>query len=55
MQHMRSFVECRTCELTNKSLGFDGPIVSDVQFLYAGFQCEAGVRFGDMVGHDDRV
>ena len=56
MQHMRSFVECRTCELTNKSLGFDGPIVSDVGFLYAVFNAkpeyDSETWLGTMIGYD---
>ena len=55
MQHMRSFVECRTCELTNKSLGFDGPISSDVQFLYAVFNAnpefDSETWLGAMIGY----
>ena len=53
---MRSFVESRTCELTNKSDGFDGPISSDVQFLYAVFNAkpayDSETFLGTMIGYD---
>ena len=52
---MRSFVECRTCGLTNKSHGFDGPISSDVQFLYAVFNAkpefDSETWLGAMIGY----